>query len=239
MSAKDLLRALTEPTDRRKVFVSWDAARGRDPRRRELCTRIRGRVNSALRKRFKAVMRQYSFWRLLDPRPDLLEELATEIVEWEHLHYEGDTQWWALTKEPTFTIRRARQLGLQPSEADEKLSLMTNPWYFSTEEPKCRSEYRIFVMGESKTSEKIGISLEMNTLAKWCGSIIESAQKAIWRGRATYQNQYSLKRKLEGLMEFLGEYPDTASRHKEIMDNCMVAHDLIREADALVPAKKS
>lgn len=231
-----IAKALTEPTDRRKIFIGWDAAKGWDQRRMELCARIRSEVNTKLRFHYKAVMRHQSFWRLIEPTEKLLNQLAEDIQRWEKLHREGDPQWWALTKEKILKTDRAKDLGVaNPTHAKE----VPNPWFGSDEKPDCHADYRIFPMGESETAEVFGIALEMETLSKWAASITESAQKAIQAQKTTKQLQNSLKRKLEGLLEFLKEYGETAPRHKEISDECMIADDLIRKADELIPSKKA
>lgn len=229
----DIRMALTEPTDRRKVFIGWDAAKGSDKRREELCARIRADVNTKLRYKYKAVMRHQSFWRLLDPTPEDLENLAKDIERWIQVHKDGDDQWWGLTKLPNLSLVRAHELGVAMDVKNAKEA--SNPWYNSTEKPNCHSDYRIFPMGESATAEAFGTALEMETLSKWAASITESADKIVNAQKTTKQLQNSLKRKLEGLLEFMKEAQYTNhARYKEIQDELMIADDLIRKGDLLL-----
>lgn len=176
-------------------------------------------------------MRHQSFWRLLEPTEALLEELARDIDTWIRLHRDGDKQWWNLTHLARLPKKVARRLGLKIRKG---MTDVKNPFFNSKEEPKCHADYRIFVMGESATAETFGIALEMETLAKWSASVTESASKILATQRTTKQVQNSLKRKLEGLFEFIKEYGKNAPRFKEITDELMIADDRIRKADLLL-----
>jgi len=230
----NIANALTEPTDKRKVFIGWDAAKGWDRRREEMCARIRSEVNTKLRYKYRAVMRHQSFWRLIDPDQQTIENLAKDIERWVQLHAEGDPQWWVLTRMEKIEAHRARELGVEVPKGEKEIA---NPFFGSTEKPGCKADYKIFPMGESATAEVFGLALEMETLAKWAASITESAQKVIDSSKTTKQLQNSLKRKVEGLLEFLKEYGATAPRYKEVTDEVMIADDLIRKGDAVLASQ--
>lgn len=230
----DLAKSLMEPTDIRTVFIGWDAAKGKDKRRQELCARIRSDVNTTLRYKRFCIMRHQSFWRLMSATEEVLEALAGDIVKWERLHRDGDSRWWKETKLKMMTRRRARQLNMKVPRGTKEIP---NPFYNSTEKPDCHADYRIFPMGESQTGQKFGTALEMETMLKWANSIIESCIKIRKLGSTTRQLQNSLKRKLEGLFEFIKEYANTVPRHKELMDDLMVADDQVRETETFVTKK--
>lgn len=235
MPVGDLAKSLMEPTDIRAYFIGWDAAKGQDKRRQELCARIRSDVNTTLRHKRMCIMRHQSFWRIMYPDEATLKALADDIKKWESLHKVGDSRWWMLTKLHVLSKARAKQLNVpNPKRAKE----VANPFFGSTEKPDCHADYRIFPMGESKTGQKFGTALEMETMLKWAGSIIESCTKVRKIGGTTRQLQNSLKRKLEGLFEFVKGYGKRTPRHKELMDDLMVADDLVRETEQFVKNKK-
>lgn len=227
----NIQQALTEPTDRRKVFIGWDAAKGKDPRRQIMCARLRSALNTYLRYELNCVMRHQSFWRFVNtPDEETLERVAEFLDALTLKHKEGDTKWWELAQQPKISAQLAKRLKIKVPAGVREID---NPFYGSTEKPKCHADYRIFVMGESASAEKFGIALEMETLAKWAAAITESADKAVTTSRTTKQLQNSLKRKLEGLLEIIKEY-DNSPRYKEIVDELMISDDLIRQADLLL-----
>ena len=226
----DYTKAMTEPIEKRQIFAGWDAAKGKDTRRQELCARQRSAVNTFLRFECKAVMRLQSFWRLTKTDKETIEKLAERMVEWERLLVEGDDRWWELTRKEKLSLVEAMNYDVEvPQGAKE----VPNPFFGSTEKPKCRANYRLFVMGESPSSSEFGTGLEMETLAQWASSIIESAENVGRMGKSTRQLQNGLKRKLEGMFEFINEYKGHY-RYKEILDDLMIAEDLVRIADGLV-----
>jgi hypothetical protein len=119
-----------------------------------------------------------------------------------------------------------------PPGMDED-AIIDNPWFNSKELPMCHSNFAIFRIGMTSSGELIGILFEMETLASWTGSlmksIVETAKTMPKRGSVR-----SLKRKLEGIIEFHKDYGRDVPRWKEINDDLQTAALKVMELEMLV-----
>lgn len=249
---------LTEPCDREVVMVNWDGAKGHDLRRQYLCMRLRSRKNSALKDPVRSLcaMRYQSAWRFLDPTPEKIKWVHEQFTKIFQCYREGDDTWWGQTKEEHVTAKYAKKMGIDfdavetcggcAGEASKARCRRTqckrfvpNPWYESKEKPNITVRgFGIFPTMESKTGNEFGLARETQWLDEWIGKLLESAQKTINRGQTTRQNQNSLRRKMEGLFEFLNYYKGH-DMYDKLNDDLLIADEMIRECELLMPNGKN
>lgn len=237
----EITRNLMEPIDRIKYFIDWDAGAGRTVREKELAGRIRATVNSVLKgSPFYAILRFQSHWRLNLPeeqeqQDSALNLLAERIEEWKRIGREGDNQWWELTRVEFLSDRRFRQLFPDRPIPHDSYGRVPNPYYGDTSPPNLEGSYVPLKMGETATGEAYGLKQEMDTLAKWAESIVESYVRfrevdgGIQRGQHT-----AVVRKLETLREFLELYDPSAPRYQEVIQIMDEAQKLETETEALI-----
>jgi hypothetical protein len=245
----ELEAILSEPIDIVKFFLSYDAQAGghlnawNGVRITELCARMRTKITTALRYEFKCIMWHQSFWRVTNPEPPLMKTMMAAKTNWTNLYFNGDDEWWNLTKLEKIEVKRMRELipesvkqlrseYMIPAGAEDD-DLVDNPWFNSQDKPECHSNFALFRMGITMSGELAGIQFEMETLANWTGSLMKSIVEAA-KSTPKKGNVHSLKRKLEGIMEFFRDYSSDVPRYKELGDDLQTAAMKVLELEMAV-----